>query len=253
MSTTTTAHPLPGRSAPAWGPGRALALVVGSLLALVALGLALAGVALVLAHVTARDASGFYTSPTERFTTSTFALTSEDIQIGDVRGHGADWALDALDATVRVRASEPNAGRVFIGIARTADVDRYLAESAYDEVTGVDTLPFGYDTTAHRGDSAPAIPDTQRFWAASAEGAGTQAVTWEPESGRWSVVVMNADGSPKVSADVNVAAKSSTVLPVGIVLLGLGVLGLAGAAGLIYVGAHEPEGTANAQAGVTPG
>ena len=29
----TTAHPLPGRSAPAWGVGRVLALIGGSLLA----------------------------------------------------------------------------------------------------------------------------------------------------------------------------------------------------------------------------
>ena len=35
----TTAHPLPGRSAPTWGPGRVLALIGGSLLALIALGL----------------------------------------------------------------------------------------------------------------------------------------------------------------------------------------------------------------------
>jgi hypothetical protein len=237
----TTAHPLPGRSAPAWGIGRVLALVFGSLLALVALGLATAGVAMVLAHVTARDSAGFYTSPTERFTTSTYALTSEDIEIGDVRGHGADWALDALDATVRVRAAAPDGNRMFLGIARTADVDRYLAESAHAEVTEVSTLPFSYDAVRHEGSSAPAIPDTQRFWAASASGGGTQALTWQPESGRWSLVVMNADGSPPVRADVSVGAKSSAVLPVGLVLLGLGVFGLAGAAGLIYVGTRKPD------------
>ena len=82
----TTAHPLPGRSAPAWGAGRVLALICGSLLALIALGLAIAGVLLVLAHGTARDSAGFYTSDTERFSTPTYALTSEGMQIGDVHG-----------------------------------------------------------------------------------------------------------------------------------------------------------------------
>src|SRR3954452_8608852 len=105
---TTTAHPLPGRSAPTWGAGRVVVLVAGSLVALIALGLAVGGIALVLAHATARDAAGFYTSPTERFRTSSFALTSEGIQIGDVHGDGAGWAIDALDATVRVRASRPD-------------------------------------------------------------------------------------------------------------------------------------------------
>ena len=104
-----------------------VSLVCGSLFALLALGLVTAGIVLVLAHATARDSTGFYTSPTERFTTSGFALTSEGMQIGDVRGDGADWTLDALDATVRVRASAPDGRPVFIGIAPKADVDRYLA------------------------------------------------------------------------------------------------------------------------------
>ena len=53
---TTTAHPLPGRST--WGPGRVLALIGGSVIALIALGLLLAGMSLVLAHATARDSAG---------------------------------------------------------------------------------------------------------------------------------------------------------------------------------------------------
>ena len=124
---STTAQPLPSRQSPSWGAGRVVSLVCGSLFALLALGLVTAGIVLVLAHATARDSTGFYTSPTERFTTSGFALTSEGMQIGDVRGDGAGWALDALDATVRVRASAPDGRPVFVGIAPKADVDRYLA------------------------------------------------------------------------------------------------------------------------------
>ena len=117
MSTTTT-NPLPGRCAPTWGVGRVFALLGGSLMALIALGLLLAGMALVLAHATARDSAGFYTSTTERFTTQSYALTSEGLEIGDVRGQGADWALDAVDATVRLRASAPDGDPLFFGIGR---------------------------------------------------------------------------------------------------------------------------------------
>ena len=130
MSTTTLSHFQAARARPG-APAAWSRLVCGSLLALVALGLVTAGIVLVLAHATARDSTGFYTSATERFTTSGFALTSEGMQIGDVRGDGAGWALDALDATVRVRASAPDGRPVFIGIAPKADVDRYLARSAH--------------------------------------------------------------------------------------------------------------------------
>ena len=125
---TTTAHPLPERGTSPWGPGRVALLIVGSLASLIAFALLMAGLMMVLAHVTARDAGGFYTSPSERFSTQTYALTSEGMQIGDIRGEGADWALDALDATVRVRATTADGDPVFIGIAREQDVDRYLAD-----------------------------------------------------------------------------------------------------------------------------
>src|SRR3954454_1525771 len=188
MSTAIPAHPVPGRDAPAWRPGRALALVVGSLLGLIAIALTLTGVALVLAHVTARDSTGFYTSPSERFTSATFAITSHGMQIGDVRGHGADRALDALDATVRVRASAPDGRPLFIGIAPAADVERYLVRSAHAEVSGATALPFSYDSVRRGGNTPPTVPSMQGFWSASTSGWGTQAVTWKPTGGHWSVV-----------------------------------------------------------------
>ena len=77
---TTTAQPLPKPPEPRWGAGRVVALVCGSLLALDRARRSLtAGLVLVLAHATARDSTGFYTSPHERFTTSELRA--------DLRGH----------------------------------------------------------------------------------------------------------------------------------------------------------------------
>ena len=232
MSTTATTPTHPR-------PGRALALVGGSLLGLIALALVLAGIALVLAHATARDSAGFYTAPTERFTTDTYALTSEGLRIGEVRGHGAGWALDAVDATVRVRASAPDGRPVFIGIAPKADVDRYLLLSAHSEIRGTGGTPFTYDSVRQSGEKRPAVPDLQGFWAAATTGWGTQSVTWKPDRGRWAIVVMNADGGRPVRADVSVGVKSAVVLPIGLVLLALGLTGLATSAALIWAGARD--------------
>jgi hypothetical protein len=235
---TTTAHPVPERGAP-WGPGRVALLVGGSLAALIAFALLTAGLMVVLAHVTARDSAGFYTSSTERFTTQTYALTSEGMQIGDIRGDGADWALDAFDATVRVRATTRDGDPVFIGIAREQDVDRYLAQSAHEEISDVHAGPFSYDSVRRGGTAMPGSPTTATFWAASASGPGTQAVTWKPDIGRWAVVVMNADRSSGVDADISLGAKSGAILPIGLGLLGVGLLGLAAAVGLLLIAVRE--------------
>jgi len=241
MSTTTT-HPVPERGTSPWGAGRVVLLVVGSLASLIAFALLMAGLMVALAHVTARDSAGFYTSPSERFSTQTYALTAEGMQIGDIRGDGADWALDAFDATVRVRASAPNGDPVFIGIAREQAVDRYLAQSAHEEISDVHGGPFSYDSVRRGGSGVPGLPAAAKFWAASSSGPGTQAVTWKPDVGRWAVVVMNADRSPGVAADISLGAKSGAVLPVGFSLLGVGLLGLAAAVGLIVLAVRERAG-----------
>ncbi|HEX6389811.1 MAG TPA: hypothetical protein VFZ89_10195, partial [Solirubrobacteraceae bacterium] len=76
----TAVPPVDATAAPGhWGPGRIAAVVLGSLGALVGAALLLGGLAVILAHATLRDSDGFYTSSTERLTTSTRALTSEGL------------------------------------------------------------------------------------------------------------------------------------------------------------------------------
>ena len=74
---------------------------------------------------------------------------------------------------------------------------------------------------------AVAPPAEQDFWTASATGSGEQELDWEARGGRWSVVVMNADGTAEVDADVEVGARSGAVTPVAILLIvGGGILAL---------------------------
>jgi hypothetical protein len=248
---TSAAHPSPAlRSSP--GAGRIVALVVGCLLALLATALLLAGIALVAAHLTQRDSDGFYTSPTTRLATPTYALTGESIDLGNVRGSTADWSVESLDATTRIRVDPGGDVPLFVGVAPERAVDAYLRGVGHDRVRDVGHHHGGWSADYQRigGADAPAPPANQRFWAASATGAGVQTLEWKPKSGHWSVVVMRADGGRGVTADVNVGVKLGLLLWIGVGLLAAGVLAAGGAAGLILAGSR---GTASPQRVATVG
>ena len=210
-------------------PAKVVSLVLGSLAALLALGLAIGGVALLSLHATQRD-DGFYTTSSERFETPTYALTSEQVDLG-----AGGVPFDPVDG-VRISARSTEGRPVFVGIGRSADVTRYLAGTARDELTDVDFAPFRATLERHPGERAPAPPAEQTFWAASASGPGRQAATFDPDGGEWDVVVMNADASRGVSVDGSVGLDTGLVLPFGIGLLVTSVFSAAIAVVLLVVG-----------------
>lgn len=218
-------------------PSRIVALVIGCLLVLPALALLFGGGALGLGYAFGRGDDGYFDTTIDRLASSGVAITAEDITFAADPG-SPDWVLDVLDADVRLRASNSTERNLFIGIGREADVDRYLAGVAHDEITDlVDDLDPVYRTWP--GTSTIAPPADQGFWAASATGPGDLELEWEATSGSWSAVLMNADGSPGVIADVNVGAKAAFVLPLALMMLGAGVLFTGVAIGLIIAGARN--------------
>jgi hypothetical protein len=235
MSATALPEPPPATR----GAGRAVAIVFGALLALFAAVLLAAGGVGLWADSTQRDAGGWLTSPWHRFDTPTNALTAERLELGDLRG-GPDRWVSAL-GDVEVRARRADGGPVFLGIASQARVDAYLRGVGHTEVH--DVHAHGFVGTVRAGARTPATP-TSVPWAAAAAGNGTQTARWDPRSGRWAVVAMNADGRPGVSVDVQVGARAGWLLGLSIGLLIAGGLLAAGAAALIAVGAAPSRATA---------
>jgi hypothetical protein len=220
--------------------GRIVLTVIGALLIVISLVLGAGGGFLTWAYATQRDSDGFFTSGTERLNTATYAITSENINLGVEPGSDRR-GLDLGDlATVRFRVRSATGQPVFVGIAHEADVDRYLAGVGHDEIDDIDFAPFRVTYRAQPGGPPNAAPAAQRFWVASEQGPGVQRLEWKVRSGHWAVVLMNADASRGVGADVSVGVKSEWVLPlaigllagfalllvVGAVLLVLGVVGL---------------------------
>jgi hypothetical protein len=218
-----------------WTGGRVALLVAASLAALVALCFVVVGAYGLWLDTTQRS-DGYVMTSSERRATGSYALATRSLDASsDVPSflYGRDWLGD-----VRVRGESATPDRpIFIGIGRKDDVDRYLADVAHAEVTNVDAGAFGTSyqpSYAARPGGRPAVPpERARFWVARVSGTGTQTLTWSVEQGRWAVVVMRPDGSRGVAADLAAGAKLPALLWVSIVLLALGLLGVAGAVALI--------------------
>jgi hypothetical protein len=213
------------------GAGRVLLFVLGSIAALVAFALLAAGCAVVVVDQTQRDEDGFLMTPSETFSTETYAIVSESV---DIDIDGPDWVAEDFLGTVRIRSESDRP--VFVGIGRDSDVERYLAGVGRAVVTDIGEDPE-YDLRPGGPPRGP--PGEQDFWDASTSGAGEQTLDWQPEDGSWSVVVMNASGARRVESELSIGAELDALLWIGLAMLAVGTLFAAGAAAAITAGARR--------------
>ncbi|MCB0969925.1 MAG: DUF4389 domain-containing protein [Acidimicrobiales bacterium] len=216
--------------------GRWVMVVLGALVALGGFALVLAGGAMAAVHATQRDAQGYFTTPTERLRTDTYALTSQEVTIRAVDDL-PDWVDPTDVGRVRLEATSATEAGAFIGIGDRQDVARYLDGVGRAEVTEVGPEPTDIRYLTTDGGPPPTAPDEQDLWVASASGPGTQELVWDLTDGDWVVVVMNADASEGVVADVEAGARFELLLPIGLAVAGAGVVALLVAIPLIVVGA----------------
>jgi hypothetical protein len=205
---------VPAVRASRWTAGRVILVVLGSIAALIGAGVLAAGVAAIVVDQTQRDEAGFLMSPSETFRSSGYAVVSESARMSF---GGQNWVARRILGTVKIRSKAIRP--VFIGIGPETEVNAYLGTVERSVVKEINRRP-GYREEAGGAPSGP--PAAQTFWVASASGAGTQALTWEPKSGDWVAVLMNADGSRGVEADVAIGAELDPLLGFGI---GVAVLG----------------------------
>jgi hypothetical protein len=234
---------------------RLVALVAGVVLLLAGGGAAVTGGALLALHA-GRDTAGFVSTRAVDLSSASAAVVATDLAITPTDTWGRPSAV--VDA-VRITATGHRATPLFVGVARQTDVDTWLAGTAYDRMTGMQPGMGGMRGPMRSGMNLQRMPGllrpvptpaAQEFWLASATGTGTVSFEWAPASGRYALVLANADGSLSVSADTAAAARvpalraaGAGTLTIGLlvtVLAGLlilyGALGLAGYAGP----AHRP-------------
>jgi hypothetical protein len=211
-------------------------LIAGIIAAIVAFAMAAGGIFLVWAHETQRDAAGYYTAGPHEFSTPGYALTSVKMDLGV---HADRWVPSGI-GTVRFTVDAAQRQPLFVGIGPQAAVDAYLEGVDRSVVTDVNLSPFRVTYERVPGDSKPKPPSQQSFWVAKASGSGGTTLTWELRSGSWTLVVMNADGSRRVDAQLSVGAKVGFLLPIGIGLLVVAVMLGSGAALMVFFGVRRP-------------
>jgi hypothetical protein len=204
-------------------------VIVGGLILFVAV--AILCLAIALQWVNGKhDDDGYFTTGDAHIVTDTYAVTSDlDVHRGLISLIGNDGF-----SRVRIRVRSDRGAPVFVGVGPSHEVSLYLRDTRYARLYDFDLAPFRpmYRTTS--GDEPPADPAEQQIWTVSKVGTGETTLDWDVESGGWTLVLMNADGSTGVDAIVNAGAKvpiigqlTWAVTAVGLLVLALGGLLLA--------------------------
>lgn len=192
-------------------------MIFACLAGLIGLAFLVGGLIAMGAHLFARDDDGYYTSDQVSLESTTYAIRTEEIDLG---ADDADWAPEEILGDVRIRVTSEKP--VFVGIGPDGAVAAYLAGVGQDELTDIDADPPELSDTPGGPPRRP--PGALRIWAAEASGAGEQVLIWDADFGRWSAVVMNADGSRGIDVEADAGVKIGWVIWVGLGLLIVGLI-----------------------------
>jgi hypothetical protein len=163
-------------------PGRTTRIAAIAI-AVTALVLAITGTVALAANVL-RDHNGYFNWPTETFTSDGYAIAMKSVDIS----HAPKWAFsDAGLNSVRVKTHSNRP--LFIGIARTGDLDHYLRGTEHDDVSGLTTARSRSTTTTPRamqlrvprwtsrsGSSRPAAPEASRSTGTRGQATGARSL-----------------------------------------------------------------------------
>lgn len=205
-------------------PRRSVALIVlGSIVGLIALASLAGGGTVLWADQTQRDSSGLFSQAGHRVTTDSYAITQDGVTVHHLPGFANNGKVLRVKIAVRSETGRP----LFVGVARDRDVAAYLANVSHSKLRDytVATSDQKYDSFA--GTKRPVSPATAGIWAASS--TDSAPLTWKIRNGEWTVVLMNADGSRHVAANVKLGFGISYLgrLTAGLLAFGAAMLALA--------------------------
>ncbi len=197
--------------------GKIFSVTVSVIVLLIGLGLIAGGGALLWSNTFLRDSEGYYSTRTINIERDSYGVTTYPARIE----LGPAWLFDWPQLVkVKINARSNNSSAVFIGVAEEDDLDNYLDGVAYDEIRELDiNRPFRPPRIEYRefsGGGLDTLPVDVGFWSSSTAGEGTQVLEWGIEEGRYSLVLMNQDGSRGIDIDGKIGVKVPITGGIGI-------------------------------------
>jgi hypothetical protein len=210
-------------------PLKIISVILGILFALAGVAFVTSGGFVLGVCNSQRDPSGFFSTPSQTVGSYGFALTAPDInaQLGP---RWEKWGPAQAQATVRITGSSEMPAPLFIGIAPTSQVSKYLSGVARDRIKSIDLTAGSVQYEHVDGMTMPAAPGKQSFWVAKAQGTGAQTLEWRLQQGDWTVVVMNGDASAPVAATMTLGARFGILntLVIGLTAAGFVLVAIGG-------------------------
>ncbi len=234
-------------------PAKIVSIVFGALFVLIGLALLVPGIVLLGAYGALKDDAGFLQTSTRAVETDGYALVSPHIEL-NIGPNGWQWLPKGSRLGFRILASSSSSQAVFVGIGPSDKVAEYLKGVAHDEITEYRWTSSSVKYRRLDGGAPSSRPSAQTFWVASQEGPGQQDLRWDMLDGDWTAVIMNADASAPVAANMSLGARLGILLPIGIGMTVVGVVLLAVGILLIVLGVRRrhPEAIPQPPAGWGP-
>ena len=185
-------------------------LFVSVILLITSFGLLMGGTTLRSIQVLVVDEDGYITSDPATVDLPGYAIVLEDIDL-DVDPMAWRWLQSRgglLKLKIITESNDPGT-EIFIGVARESDMRPYIQDIEYQRVIDMDFDEENYelmfsaaDFSLHPGGLPSAPPTVHSYWVAHTSSADVQELVWEPQSGTYNIIIMNADGSEGIDADI---------------------------------------------------
>ena len=130
--------------------------------------------------------------------------------------------LEYHGPTLHVSATpkDPKRG-LFLGVARDFDVISYLEGRQHSELTEFRIRPVRIDSQQVKGTATPLTrPASLDWWVRT----GTGSLAWPIEDGPYALVIMNADGTPAIDADVTIGLEVDGAFRICLIIAVAGLL-----------------------------
>lgn len=209
---------------------RVLTTIFGIFFLILAVPMTLGGIAVLTVPPAIADNQGYMnTEPIHLQNDNSYAFISDSIMMNGASSqsyskyndnYSVQYEFNSYDKIVNFRIQ---ADSYFIGLAPTSDIQHYLENVPYEVVSQMNSRSLtAYSVNSDKNGSLSSDPANQSFWIAS----GTNTLYYTPSNTDFnknlSLVIMKADGSQGVDANVTLGVNVPILKPIGIALVTVG-------------------------------